>query len=294
MNSNTVFTEITPLLEEDSLYIIDRAKEHFTFPLHKHDSYEINFLENASGAQRIVGDSVEVIDDLELVLIAGENLEHCWEDHNCTSDNIREVTIQFSRELINEGLLGKKQFYSIKKLLHDASRGIVFDLHTTIRVRSIINALTVEKRGFYSVITFMSLLYELSMSHEYRVLSSTSFAMQPSSAKSRRIRKIEKFILENINRPITANEAAELINMATSSFSRFFKQHTAKNFTEYVADLRIGYISRMLLDSEKTIAEICYDSGFNNISNFNRTFKSKKGCSPREFREIYKKNKTLM
>lgn len=132
------------------------------------------------------------------------------------------------------------------------------------------------------------------MSHEYRVLSSTSFAMQPSSAKSRRIRKIEKFILENINRPITANEAAELINMATSSFSRFFKQHTAKNFTEYVADLRIGYISRMLLDSEKTIAEICYDSGFNNISNFNRTFKSKKGCSPREFREIYKKNKTLM
>ena len=81
--------------------------------------------------------------------------------------------------------------------------------------------------------------------------------------------------------------------MSDGAFSRFFTQHTGRNFTEYLIDIRIGMVTRMLIDTSKTIAEICYECGYNNISNFNRIFKKKKGRTPHEFREIYAKKKTI-
>ena len=91
-----VLTEITPLSEKDCFYIIDRHKNEFTYPVHRHKELELNFIENAKGARRIVGDSVESIGDLELVLVGGKNLEHTWAQGDCVSSDIREITIQFS------------------------------------------------------------------------------------------------------------------------------------------------------------------------------------------------------
>ncbi len=293
-STNQIFTEIAPLSPEDSLYIVERDKEHFDYPVHSHSVFELNYLEGASGANRIVGDSIEEVSGSELVLITSENLEHGWVDGSTPTGRIREVTIQFSQDLLGDSMLDKKQFHSIKKLIVEAQRGVVFDLRTVLRVRPLINALTVERSGFYSVVTFLTLLYELSVDDNYRVLSSSYFAHNVETIKSRRINRVDRYLRENFSRVISVEEVADLINISPAAFSRFFKAHTGTNFSNYLSDIRVGYISRELIDSKKSITEICFESGFNNISNFNRVFKQKKGYSPREFREVYKKHRVVL
>ena len=118
-----VFTEITRLSEKDCFYIVERQKTEFTYPLHQHKEYELNFIEHGKGVRRIVGDSVEEISEYELVLLGGEDLQHVWEQGSCTSKDIREVTIQFSGDIFSDELLSKNQFASIKKMLRKSHHG---------------------------------------------------------------------------------------------------------------------------------------------------------------------------
>jgi len=110
MQERDILHEITPLTDNDCFYVVERNKTEFTFPLHRHFEYELNYIENAAGARRIVGDSVEVVGNYDLVLITGHELEHVWENHNCSSGQIREITIQFSPTLFPEELLNKNPF----------------------------------------------------------------------------------------------------------------------------------------------------------------------------------------
>ena len=116
-NQNYIMREITPLSERDCFYIADRHKTEFTYPIHCHAEYELNFTEHASGVRRVVGDSAEIIGDYDLVLITGKELEHVWEQHECTSGDIREITIQFSPDLFFGNVVNKNQFDSIRRML---------------------------------------------------------------------------------------------------------------------------------------------------------------------------------
>ena len=100
-----VIKEITPLSDKDYFYIIDRVKKEFTYPIHKHDDFELNFVQNGSGVRRTVGDSSEILDNYDLVLITSGDLEHVWEQNECKSESIREITIQFTADLISDKLL---------------------------------------------------------------------------------------------------------------------------------------------------------------------------------------------
>ncbi len=291
---NTVLHEITPLSESDCLYVIERKKADFNYPIHTHKEFEINYIENAKGAERVVGDSIEEIGDYELVMISNENLEHGWRNHHLVPGNIREVTIQFSGDWLSDKLLGKDQFSSISNMLKNGNKGLCFSLSSILKIRSLINSLTCEEKGFYSVITFLSLLYEMSLAADTRSLSSSCFANADANVLSRRIRLVDDYIKKNYMRDLTLREVAELANMSEGAFSRFFSQHTGRSFTEYLIDIRIGMVTRMLIDSNKTVAEICFECGYNNISNFNRIFKKKKGRTPHEFREMYCKKKTIV
>ncbi|MFI3288321.1 MAG: AraC family transcriptional regulator [Rikenellaceae bacterium] len=291
--TSSALKETTPLLDEDTIYIIDRNKEGFYYPIHTHRELELNYLENVAGGQRIVGDSVETMGDYDLALIGDAELEHGWRDHECPCQGIREVTIQFPPELFSSELLSKKQFHSIRQLLEDAKRGVAFDISTVLKLRSVVNAITAETKSFYTVTTFFMLMYELSVS-DYKVLSSSLYVSDGRYSTDPRIQKIEKFIVDNMQRPISVPEVAELVGVAPAAFSRFFKGRTGISFSDFLADMRIGFITRELIDSHKSIADICYESGYNNVSNFNRVFKSKKGYTPREFREIYRKRKAVL
>lgn len=288
-----VLYEISQLSEKDCFDIVERYKSTFTYPIHRHKEFELNFVQNARGVRRIVGDSVEEITDYDLVLIGGEELEHVWEQAGCTSTNIREITIQFPKELFFGSFMQKNQFSSIMKMLSEAEHGIAFSMETIMRVYSQLENVTRESDSFMQVLWMMKILYDLSRG-EYKQLASSSFANASRDQESRRIKTVKQYINDHYAEELSLDLLSGLIGMSPSSFSRFFKQRTHKTLTTYITDIRLGIAARALVDSAQNISEICYSCGFNNLSNFNRIFKTKKGMSPKEFRAIYKKNKVII
>ena len=289
-----VLQEITPLSEKDCFYIIDRHKTEFTYPVHSHKELEINFIENAAGARRIVGDSVEQIGSFDLVLIGGENLEHTWTQGTCHSGDIREITIQFSSDLFSPVLLGKNQFLPIRKMLAEAEHGVVFPMATIVRVYAKLEQLVRQEDRFQQYLEFLSLLNLLAQQGDYRILASSSFAHVEDSTDSRRIQKVKSYIDAHSMETLRQPELAKMVGMSPSAFSSFFKMRTGRTLSDYILDIRLGKASRLLVDTNRTVAEICYECGFNNLSNFNRIFKGKRGYTPREFRSLYKKNKIIV
>ena len=291
---NYIMREITPLSDRDCFYIVDRRKTEFTYPIHCHDEYELNFIEHAAGVRRVVGDFTEVIGDYDLVLITGKELEHVWEQHECKSREIREITIQFSPDLFFGNVIKKNQFESIRRMLEQAQRGLSFPMQAVMKVYNQLDKLASEKQGFYAVMTFLQILYELSLYDDARVLATSSFAKIETFSDSRRVQKVQKYITAHYRKDIRLSDLADMVGMTPVSFSRFFHLRTGKTLSDYIIDYRLGLATRLLVDSTRTIAEICYDCGFNNLSNFNRTFKRKKGCSPKEFRANYRKKKLVI
>lgn len=289
-----VLNETTPITEKDCLYIVERHKSEFNYPLHRHRDFELNFVENAAGAQRVVGDNVETIGNYDLVLIGGENLEHVWKQGSCHSQDIREVTIQFSADLFSDSLLTKNQFSSIKEMLQRAEHGLSFPLSTIIKVYAMLDSIAREQESFSQFLSFLSLIYQLSLAPDARVLAGNSHAQTDHEYEEDRIQTVRQYIDEHFTENPTLADLAGLVCMTPSAFSRFFKIKTGTSLSNYIIDVKLTYAIRLLVDSSHSISEICYECGFNNQSNFNRIFKSKKGQTPREFRTSFKKNKTLV
>ncbi|HMH33805.1 MAG TPA: AraC family transcriptional regulator [Puia sp.] len=280
-----IMREITPLTQNDCFTIFSRVKKEFSFPLHYHDEFELNFIMNAKGAKRIVGDSIEVIEDVEMVLL-GPNLYHSWFTHHCKTEEIREITIQWHKDLFDEKLLCRNQLNFIRVMFERAHRGIAFPRETIEGLMPRLLALN-EKNGFDSVLELMSILHDLSISRNMRTLSNASFSNEQFSSNSRRIEKAFQFMNSNFDRSVSLCEVARLVNMTEVSFSRFIKKRTGNTFIDTLNEIRLGHASKKLIDTTHSISEISYNCGFNNISNFNRIFKKKKGCTPKEFRESF-------
>lgn len=293
---NDIIREITPLSDHDCLYVVDRCKTEFTYPIHvhSHSEYELNFIQHAPGVLRVVGDSSEIIGEYDLVLITGRELEHAWLQHQCTSKEIREITIQFSADFLPAAMLEKNQFGSIRRMLERAACGLSFSMPTIMKVYTRLTRLPEQQQGFDTVIDFFYVLHELSQDDGARELSTSSFAKIEITSDSRRVQKVQDYISKHYQEDIRLNTLADLVGMTAVSFSRFFRQRTGKTLSDYVTDIRLGYASRLLVDTTRSVAEICYDCGFNNLSNFNRMFKRKKNCSPKEFREQYRKKKLVI
>ncbi len=287
-----VLYEITPLSDKDCFNIVERHKTSFTFPIHCHKDYELNFVQYGKGVKRVVGDSVEEIGDYDLALIAGEDLEHAWEQGNCKSKDIREITIQFGPALL-DGLIDKNQFSTISKMLSKAEHGIAFDMETIMKAYGILDNLTKQPDPFLQLLDILKLLYLLSVG-QYRTLASSSFSNASRDKESRRIKTVKQYINDHYTENLSLDFLSEMVNMSPTAFSRFFKQRTSRTLTSYIAEIRLGIAARLLVDTTQNVSEICYGCGFNNLSNFNRAFKTKRGMSPKEFRAIYKKNKVII
>lgn len=289
-----IIHEISPLSGKDVLYIADRRKKEFTYPIHQHPVYELNFVERAPGVRRIVGDSNEVIGDYDLVLITSPDLEHVWEQNTCVSEDIREITIQFDIDFSGSSIFDRNPFNSMKRMMVEAQKGLCFPLDAIMKVYRELDTLSSIKDGFYAFMQFLTILYELSKCEGARALSSTSFAKIEVTSDSRRVQKVKTFIDAHYREEIRLAQLSDIAGMSDSSFSRFFKLHTGRNLSDYIIDLRLGHACRQLVDSTNSIAEICYSCGFNNLSNFNRIFRKRKGCSPSEFRENYHKTRIVI
>ena len=281
-----ILKEITPLTQSDCFSLLSRTKSFFDYPLHYHEEFELNFIQDGTGAKRVVGDHIDEIEDLELVFL-GANLQHAWFTHKCKSPEIKEITIQFHRDLFDEKFLQRNQMSLIRTMFEKSLRGILFSKETTKAIMPRLTGLT-QKQGFESVLELISILHYLFSSKHQKVLSDISFSNKETLAyNSRRIGKIMQYINNNFDRNITLNDAAKIAGMAEVALSRFFKARTGKTFIETLNDVRLGNASRMLIDTTQSISEVAYKCGFNNMSNFNRIFKKKKICTPKEFRETY-------
>jgi len=282
----SILREITPLTQSDCFTIFSRVKSAFDFPLHFHQEFELNFILNAPGAKRMIGDHIGEITDLELVLV-GPNLQHGWFTHKCTCAEIREVTIQFHRNLFDEKFLQRNQMSFIRTMFERSGRGILFSEETARMIMPRIIGLP-QKHGFDSVLELMSILHDLSISRNMRTLSDVSFSsMESYSYNSRRIDEVMIYLNNNFDKNVTLAEAAKIASMTEVAFSRFFKTRTGKTFIETVNEIRLGHASRLLIETTQSVTEVAYKCGFNNMSNFNRVFRRKKGCTPKEFRGAY-------
>jgi len=284
--------EITPLTQSDCFTLFSRVKENFDFPLHYHEEFELNLILNAQGAKRIVGDHVEEIDDVELVLV-GPNLYHAWFTHKCQGKQIRELTIQFHKDLFEDRLLRRNQLSFIKTMFEMAQRGILFARDTSERLLPRLLALE-HKNGFDSVLELFSILHDLSISRNMRMLSDASSNNEQFNHNSRRIEKVFEYMNTHYSRPITLAEVAKVANMPETSFSRFIKKRIGNTFIDSLNEIRLGHATRMLIDTTQSVTEVAYKCGFNNMSNFNRTFKKRKGCTPKEFRGNYSGNRIFI
>ena len=294
MIESKVIHEITPLMGKEVLYIAERRKKEFTYPIHNHKVFELNFVEHAPGVHRIVGDSNEVIGDYDLVLITSPDLEHVWEQGSCNSEDIHEITVHFEFDFSEGSLFSRNPFDSVCHMMREARKGLSFSMDAIMRVYPMLTTLCQVKDGFYAFMQFLTILYELSKCDGAHTLASSSYAKVEVTSDSRRVQKVKSYIEQNYKHEIRLKTLADIAGMSSSAFSRFFKLHTGRNLSEYIIDQRLGYASRLLVDSTNSIAEISYQCGFNNLSNFNRIFKKRKGCSPSEFRENYHKTRIIV
>src|SRR5436190_7072213 len=253
-----ILREITPLTSSDCFTIFTRVKSEFDFPLHSHEELELNFILNGKGAKRVVGDHIGEIDDIELVLV-GSNLPHVWQTHKCTSKEIREVTIQFHKDLFDEKLLRRNQLSFIRNMLERSARGIIFSRQTAEQITPRLLILN-QKQGFDSVLELMSILHDLSISRNMHTLSDSTFNNNVEfSYNSRRIGKAVDYMNQNFQKPITLTEVAKLTNMTDVSFSRFFKTRTGITFMDSLLEMRLGHASRLLIDTTQSVSEVAYN-----------------------------------
>ena len=282
---NSIIKEITPLTPNDCFTMFTRVKKEFNFPLHFHEEFELNLILNAKNAKRIVGDHIETIDDMELVLV-GSNLNHAWFTHHCESEEITEVTIQWHHDLFDDKLLRRNQLSIIRQMLERSMKGILFSQETIKTISPRILSLS-QKNGFDSVMELISILHDLSTSRNMRTLSDSTFNDFHQPSNSRRIEKSFEYMNNNYDKQISLKDIAKLVNMTEVSFSRFIKKRTGSTYINTLNEIRLGHASRMLIDTTHSVAEISFNCGFNNISNFNRLFRKKKNCTPKEFRESF-------
>ena len=251
------FTEITRLEPLDIFYVGERHKTYFEYPSHCHEVYELNYVENAAGATRTIGDSFETIGDLDLVLMTGSKLFHVWEQGTCPQHDIYEITIHIDPNTFRGTMMDKRAFSSIRRMLERAQRGLAFPE------------------------------YRLSLVDDARELASASFTEAQDGNEDARVQKIKEFIAANYMSDISVQEMAEMSCMNVDAFSRFFRNKTGRKPNRYLIDYRLGVAARMLLTTQLSVSEIGFSCGFNTLSHFNRLFRESKGCTPSEFRERF-------
>ncbi|SHK54484.1 AraC family transcriptional regulator [Epilithonimonas mollis] len=283
-NLENILREITPLSPQDSFLVFDRVKKSFDYPYHFHSEVEINFILKGKGYQRLVGDHIGIIEDIELVLI-GPNLPHCWANHECQHKKTHEITVQFNQDFFSQSLMDKNIFKSINSLLKESNLGILFTESTAEKLKQSFLNLS-DLRGFDSFIEIMKILYELSTAENRKPLSSYSVENE-NFGDNDKMKIIHDYAHKNFGDKITLEDGAALVNMSTVTFNRFIKKRCGKTFINYINEIRVSYVTRWLLENNLTISEIAFRAGFNNIANFNKTFKSIKKVTPTVFKQQF-------
>lgn len=258
---------------------------------HFHSEYQL-FVVLAGRGTRFIGDNITHFQEGDVVFI-GPNMPHLWRNDDVFFNKPSELRVQgiviyFPENLFGDCLLKKEEMLGIKHLLEKAKRGVEFFGITGHRIVEMMKDL-LYLPGVEGLIQLLAILSTLSESSEYHYISSLGYTNTSKEGDKDRMNEVYSFIMQNFRKNILLEEIAGIANMSPTSFSRYFKAKTNKSFSCFITELRIGYACKLLLEDNNTIAQICFESGYNTLSNFNKQFKELIHKTPFEYKKEYLK-----
>lgn len=263
-------------------------EEHFTvneFPLHYHPEYEMLLILSGSG-KRFVGDNIAEFTTGDLCFF-GPDLPHTYSNkHLAGNRDIHQIVIQFSDDFLGRDFFEKPPFKLIRAFLDQSVRGYTFSGDTLKEVSTIIKTLP-ELDETEVIIQLLSVLHRLSRSSEFELLSSRGFSSKVDHVESERMGRVFDYIMKHFSEEITLNEIAAIACLSPEAFCRYFKKYTRKTFSEFLIGIRIGHACKLLQQHTMDVNQVSIQSGFNNISYFNRKFKSMTQKTPVEYKKAF-------
>lgn len=248
---------------------------------HFHPEYEIVFISNGRG-KRHIGDHISYYDDGDLIFL-GPNLPHLGFTEELREEHI-EVVVQMRGDFLGQDFLQRPEMAAIRQMFERSHLGLTFSGHTKWELgQRLINM--VEMQPFDRLIELLSILQAMALSDEYKILNANGFAIEVNAQDRERMEIIFEYVEENFQQLTHLDAVAAKVSMTVPAFCRYFKKLTNKTFTQFVNDFRITHARRLLMDDNQTIAGVSYESGFNNLSHFNKQFREITGVSPREYRK---------
>jgi AraC-like DNA-binding protein len=271
-------------IPQKASFSINRYKYDDKFPgiWHFHEEFELTLITKSSGS-RLVGDRIDNFKEGDLVLL-GKNLPHTW--RNDSSLGSEALVVHFFDDLFGEKFFDLPEMYKIKRLLSESRRGLNILGKTNERVVELMTNIE-HNSGSQTIIHLLSILQEVAESDEVEEISSEGFVNSMNLTDSDRLKKVYEYIMNHFDEDLNLNKAAVVANMSPSAFSRYFKSRTRKSFTQFVIEMKIGYCCKLLINEKLSIAEVCYRSGFQNLSNFNQHFKDITGLTPKKYQSLH-------
>ncbi|WP_405607985.1 AraC family transcriptional regulator [Polaribacter sp. Asnod1-A03] len=255
--------------------------------IHSHKNFEINYITSGKG-RRIIGDNVSEFEKGDLVLL-GSDLPHCWDlqDYDGNEPPISIVT-HFSENIFNSDFFKIPELKQVELLIKEANSGIRFKVKDNKEIHQTLLEM-VNANGLEYYIKLLKIFNFLIKIKDREKLSNPTNKLADFTKNIDKINKVYEYVFLNIQEGINLDEASAVLNMAPSSFCRFFKKKTGLTFMEYVKNVRLGIAAKLLAETDKQITEICYESGYNNLANFNLYFKAKMGKTPSKYRKNFRK-----
>jgi AraC-like DNA-binding protein/mannose-6-phosphate isomerase-like protein (cupin superfamily) len=261
-------------------YLRYKTQQHH-FHYHYHPEFELTLVIKGSG-KRFVGDSIASYQAGDLVLV-GHQLPHTWASD--TPGPHESIVVHFSRNIFDGKLSLLPECREIEQMLERASQGLGFNAPCSRRVAILLKALQ-HKKGMQRLLLFLNVLQTMA-ENGGSLLSNPGFSTVFDVDGRERIDRVVSHLYAHPSEDFSLPKAAQLASMSVSAFSRFFKRCTGKSWVVFVTDFRIGIACRLLLASSKSVSEICFESGFKNLSNFNRKFLRLRSMSPMAFRDEF-------
>ncbi len=281
-------TVLTP--QGESFLVREFKLPYFRSGWHFHRELELTLILDSQG-QRFVGDSIESYQAGDLVLV-GSNLPHCW--HNDMpldrpiGSQAHSLVVHFDQKFAGERFFDMPELQPINDLLKRADRGIQFSAETVAIIRPKMLAL-LKSEGSQRLLRLFSILSYLATKGEGRDLSSPNFVPKLNDNSASNINTCYQYVLAHIADTIRVEDVSKLLNMTDSAFCRYFKRNTGRTFISFVNEIRMGNASKLLIESSKSIKEIAEESGFGNISNFNRRFREAYRLTPGMYRKQHRR-----
>lgn len=256
---------------------------------HYHPELELAVVLKSEGTC-FVGDCIEKFEEGDIVLI-GKNLPHMWLNDEAyflegSRLTAKAIGIHFKKDFLGAPFFETPEMIHILELFNRAKYGVKFMKVNKEIIKDF--QILMELEGFEKTMFLLQLLNKLSKHKNHKLLASQGYINFHQVGENKTIDKVQAFIFKNFKEPILLEDVAAIANMNPSAFSRFFKRTNRKTFSRYVVEIRIGYACKLLIENKYNITSVCYESGFQNISNFNRQFKLIKNCTPSDYLKQHK------